>query len=275
MDGILNQVFFPASFIELFLNWSHNPEALIYAAGTNQSRCQGQRFLHLGSTLISLDKLEELRRITRTERYLEIGSMVTLNRILALGKIVPEVLTRCLENTADSQVRNLATIGGNIICRRDTTAPLLALDAHYEFRSATTSRWISASRFLGAGQEPVIGKQEILTRIRVPLDRWDYSLASRLVSPVSLESRGVIVFIAKITKDVFNDARIVFSGSTVLHNRQTENILTGKKLPLSSEQIALCTKQWESYLLTIPELDAFLRMNLINFVTSSVQVLHD
>ena len=134
MAAPLNQVFFPSTFQELFTAWNRFPDAVPFAGGTGIIRGQGDQTLALPRNILYLDKLNDLRRITRTERYLEIGAMVRLNEIIRLGKIVPEALTRCLEHIAGHHIRNQATIGGNICYPRrrlDSAAPLVALDAHF------------------------------------------------------------------------------------------------------------------------------------------------
>ncbi|MDR2808209.1 MAG: FAD binding domain-containing protein [Spirochaetaceae bacterium] len=259
------QVFFPANYTELFSVWS--ADVSLCAGGTVQSRFQGKPLLHFATNIISLDALDELRRITRTERYIELGSMVTLNRIIALGKAVPDVLLRSLEHIADSQVRNLATIGGNIQCRLNSTASLLALDARYELRSATGSRWVSAYRF---SEESTIKKQELLTRIRIPLEKWEYSLCKCFVSPFNLEPRGVAVLIARVKKNVLSDIHFVFAGHSILHDSATEAILVGKKLPLKEEYANMFLEQWSNYLSTVSGLEPLLCANLTNFASDSV-----
>ena len=258
MEGI-NQVFFPTSFSELFSLWSS--DFCLCAGGTAQSRFQGQPLLDFPANIISLNDLDELKRITRTERYIEIGSMVTLNRIISLRSAVPEVLIKALEHVADYQVRSLATIGGNIQCRLNSTAPMLALDARYELRSVSGSRWVSAQRF--SSEKPSALNRELLTRIRIPLETWDYSLCQCFVSPFDLESRGVVVLIARIKKDVLSGIRIVFAGRNILHDGETEAVLEGKKLPLKREHMDMFVEQWSNYLSTVKQLDPGLFHNLL------------
>ncbi|MDR2149889.1 MAG: FAD binding domain-containing protein [Spirochaetaceae bacterium] len=267
MDA-LKQVFFPANYTELFSVWSS--DAFLCAGGTAQSRFQGKALLHFAPTIVALDALDELRRITRTERYIELGSTVTLNRIIALGKAVPDVLLRSLEQVADSQVRNLATIGGNIQCRLNSTAALLALDARYELRSVSGSRWISAYRFSVEKEESAVQRQELLTRIRIPLEKWEYSLCKCFVSPFDLESRGVAVLIARVKKNVLSDIHLVFAGHTILHDTATETLLIGKKLPLKEEYADMFLEQWLHYLSAVPDLEPLLCANLMNFASDSV-----
>ena len=220
MAAPLNQVFFPAGFQELFAAWNRFPQAVPFAGGTGIIRSQGGQILHLPPIILSLDKLEELHRITRTERYLEIGAMVKLSQIIRLGKIVPEALSRCLENIAGTPLRNIATIGGNICFsqrRLDASAALTALDAQYELRTAQSSRWISASRFSSMPGPTTLNPQELLTRIRIPLDQWDYTAYKKFSNPES--SSKAVVFIMKTQKDVLTDIRVVYKTSTILRDK--------------------------------------------------------
>ena len=85
----LSQVFFPMNFQELFSAWNRFPDAVIYAGGTELIRSQRKRIPKLPKNIISLGKLDELHKISRTERYVELGAMVKLSQIINLGKIVP------------------------------------------------------------------------------------------------------------------------------------------------------------------------------------------
>ncbi|MDR0524288.1 MAG: FAD binding domain-containing protein [Spirochaetaceae bacterium] len=288
MDEPRNQLFFPVSFAELFSEWSQFPEAVPFAGGTQMFRYQGKGAPEIPQNILSLHKLEDLYRITRNERVLEIGSMVTLNDIIKLGKIVPEVFARCLEGIGGPQIRNLATIGGNICnksLRLDTAAPLIALDAHYELRTAARVRWIGASRFYGhpeplSKDKPLpIGPQELLTRIRIPLEPWDYSLYKKFKPEASGKGGGIIVFIIRNQKNVLADMRLVFAGDLVLRDRPTETRLIGKRLPIAREDVRGFVKQWETYLATLPPSlprpDDFLRTNIGHFIESGLLSISD
>ncbi|MDR0289899.1 MAG: FAD binding domain-containing protein, partial [Treponema sp.] len=85
MADQLNLVFFPSGYTELFAAWSRYPKAVPYAGGTALIREQGRQALGLPSVILSLERLQEMHRISRTERYLEIGSMAKLSQIINLG----------------------------------------------------------------------------------------------------------------------------------------------------------------------------------------------
>jgi CO/xanthine dehydrogenase FAD-binding subunit len=275
MADPLNQVFFPATFQELFSAWSRFPQAVPYAGGTGIIRGQGREILKLPPVILSLDKLEELQRISRTERYLEIGAMVKLNQIIRLGKIVPEALSRCLKNISGTQLRNLATIGGNICCpsrRLDASAAMVALDAQYELRSAQSVRWISAARFSSLPGPTMLKEQELLTRVRVPLDIWDYSIYKKFPSDGGSK---VVVFMMKTLKNVLTDIRVIYKTDSILRDKNSESILIGKALPFSRHAAAAFVESWERFLSGIADVDELSKKELLNFVDLNVYNLSE
>jgi CO/xanthine dehydrogenase FAD-binding subunit len=290
MDAIPNQVFSPATFQELFAAWNRFPDAIPYAGGTDIIRTQGKRVPTLPKNILSLERMEDLHRITRTERYLELGAAVRLNEIINLGKIVPEILTRALEGIAGSQLRNIATIGGNLchpLRRMDASAPMVALDAHYELRSSQAARWISASRFAALPGPPALASQELLTRIRVPLEQWNYSLYRKFKAGGANESGNVIVFILKNQKSILTDLRVVYSGNLILQDRNSETLLIGKRLPLGRKEALAFIDNWSHYIqamqastesagggLSRPQAE-LLKSQIINFIENAIMEIAD
>ncbi|MDR1074217.1 MAG: FAD binding domain-containing protein [Treponema sp.] len=271
-----NQAFFPASFGELFSAWSKFPDAAPFAGGTEIMRRQGGRCPCLPRNILCLDKLADLRRVTRTERYLELGAMVTLNEIIRLGKAVPEVFIRCLELIAGSQVRNIATIGGNLcykVKRLDASAPLIGLDALYELRCASSARWIAASRFSSLSESLALNEQELLTRIRIPLESWDYSVYKKFKRHETGESAGGAVFLVRSEKNTLTSLRVVFAGDVVLRDKNSESLLIGKRLPLDRKDAAGFTERWNVYLDGVGNQDALFRSTLLTFITASLEAL--
>jgi len=268
MKAPLNQVIIPTSFQELFAAWNRFPDAVLYAGGTNLIGKQEKNILNLPPVFLSLDKIEELQIITRTEQYLEIGSMVKLNRLIMLGKIVPEVLCSCLKNIAGFQLRNIATVGGNIcsVSRLlDLPAPLTALDAQYEFRNASnTTRWVSAARF-HSEEHTTLEKQELLTRIRLPLHQWDYTIYKKFYCEDYFNSE-TLVFLAKTQKNILSDIRVIYKENAIYRNKDGEDILNGKYLPLSRKTANDFIASWLEYLAEKPEISEFSKNSLLNSI---------
>jgi CO/xanthine dehydrogenase FAD-binding subunit len=285
------RIFYPASPQELFTAWARFPGAVLCAGAAALSfhRENGCR-ISLPAQIISLIKMDELRRFSRTERYLEIGAMVRLAEIINMGKIVPGVFTRALNAIGGPQVRNIATIGGHICCPRkqlDAVAPLIALDARYELRSASAARWIPASRFSSIPGPPPLGAQEILTRIRIPLDSWNYSAYKKFTDPYTGDgTAGSMAFLARFQKKTLADIRIVYAGRTVIRDKNSEAVLTGRQLPLTGRDSAHFMEQWAAYLSAAePDpadalspgaakgLSPLMRAQMLNFVEACIRDL--
>lgn len=269
-----NQVLRPLNFLELFSLWSRIPDAVPFAGGTELflSRvCREQP--KLPEEILSLEKIEDLRIITRTERYLEIGAMVRLNEIIALGKTVPVVFSQTIQGIANPQVRNLVTIGGNICTSGDTAAPLCALDAVYELRSAAGSRWISALRF--SSTRSPFQKGELLTRIRIPLEEWNYTMYRKFNASDSGGEGGVLILVVRNQKDILSKIQVIFTGAVLLRDKDSESFLEGKALPLDRRDLIHYKKYWENYIENTKKPGSVLRDKIINAIETGITDFSD
>ena len=275
-----NHIFWPQNLSALFTLWNQYPLAVPVAAGTALYRAGNDctDTFELPESILSLEKIEEMRSITRTERYLEIGAMVRLSEIVALGKTVPDVFSRTLLGIASAQLRNLATIGGNICSFGDTIAPLVALDARFELRSAAASRWIPAIHFstiLLQQADRTMAKGELLTRIRIPLDEWNYTEYHKFRAIDSGGEGGVLILLVRNQKNVLSRIHVVFSGNTLLGNallkdKNGESFLQGKALPLDKKDANQYRKYWENYLAVLEKPAAFLRAKIIHVIEKGI-----
>jgi CO/xanthine dehydrogenase FAD-binding subunit len=297
MAVLYNQVFHPTGFSEFFSFWNKFPDAVPFAGGTsllrggtvvhqnNESNPVYRELPELPANILSLEKIDELGRITRTERYLEIGAMVRLTEIIDLGKTVPDAFTETLKGIAGPQVRNLATIGGNLCVSGDAAALLAALDARYELRSAAGSRWVSALRFsqVSDGLKP----QELLTRIRVPLDEWNYTVYHKFLPLNTDNEGGVLLLLIKIQKGTLEKIQVVFAGSkrdgknpfqpeqTILRDKESETLLEGKNLPLDRRDALHYTKLWKTYLSGMEKPGPLLQAKILNSIEAGIMDLAD
>jgi CO/xanthine dehydrogenase FAD-binding subunit len=268
----------PGNFSELFSLWHRFPNAVPFAGGTalirvgsDPVRGASQEHPELPEHILSLERLEDLRSITRTERYLEIGAMVYLNEIIALGKTVPSAFSQTLQGIAGPQVRNLATLGGNICIAGDVTAPLTALDARYELRSASGSRWVPAIRF--STEQKSLAEGELLTRIRVPLDEWESAIYRKF--QIQEGEGGVLIILVQNQKDTLTRIQVVFAGEVLLREKESESFLKGKALPLNRRDVVYYRKCWETYLEGLEKPGILLRARIINAVESGILDLAD
>lgn len=124
-------------------------------------------------SVISLQKIAGLTEITRNAGGVSIGAMTKV-RDIEVSEEIQNGYTALAEGAAEIgsiQIRNLATLGGNIAHASpaaDTVAALLALNAQVDIASADGERSVPINAlFTGPGQT-VLTAGEIITRFRLP-----------------------------------------------------------------------------------------------------------
>ena len=124
---------------------------------------------------LDLWALDELRGIVRDGNALVIGALTTYTE-LRRSPVVAEFLPGLVEAAATigaAQIQNRGTIGGNAINASpagDTLPILLALGAELVLASAGGERTVSADDFWPAYRTTARRDDELLVRIRIPLD---------------------------------------------------------------------------------------------------------
>lgn len=122
--------------------------------------------------LISLRSIESLRGITDGDDT-RIGAMTTISELTgnhALIRAYP-VLVEAARRLGSVQIRNVATIGGNLAnCSpcADTAPPLLVHDARVRLRSPGAEREIPLDEFFLGPGESCLAASEIITDIVLP-----------------------------------------------------------------------------------------------------------
>jgi xanthine dehydrogenase molybdopterin binding subunit/xanthine dehydrogenase small subunit len=123
--------FRPTSLAELLRLKNENPEARLIAGATELGLDITKRFKKF-PTLISTEAVAELKRLESTDTEWRIGAAVTLTEIKnRLGQEFP-ALNNMLRVFGSRQIRNRATMGGNLVTASpigDSAPVLLALDA--------------------------------------------------------------------------------------------------------------------------------------------------
>ncbi len=238
------RIFLPGNLHELLVMYRQNPNALLWAGGTAIGGLRrNEAHYTKAKKIISLSMVNEIARVSRTERYLEIGAGVSYNRILQVGQhVLPSALGQALSMLRPLALRNLATIGGNVAVkgiRLNLFPVLMLLDARVELRSEGRSRWISVQRLFDRSGKMNRESGEVLTRFRIPFEEWDLSYFRQIGSPVR-DQRTSLLFCStgKIVKGMVSDLRFAFGtySPLIIRNRETEALLTGKKVPFAKKE---------------------------------------
>lgn len=153
-------------------------EVTILAGGTDLMPQTHAGRVTLKRGLLNVRRVPELHRVERAEGAVRIGALCTITELMR-DPLVREhfgLLADACDHFASDQLRNAATIGGNV-CNAspagDTLVPLLALDAEVELASkpdgrVETRRVPLADFFTGPGRT-ARAPNELLCAIRLPL----------------------------------------------------------------------------------------------------------
>ena len=140
---------------------------------------------------------------------------------------------------ASIQIRNLATIGGNLcnaLPSADTAPPLLALDAKLKLIGVDGERIVPIKDFFKGPGETVLNSSEILTEIQIdapPSFSGSTYIKYTLRNAMDLARVGVAVFIKLNPSDgKCEDVRIALSACapTPIRVEKTEKVLIGSSL---------------------------------------------
>jgi carbon-monoxide dehydrogenase medium subunit len=124
-------------------------------------------------TLIDINGIAGLDRITRNGATIEIGALVRhaqAARSPDIASFAP-LIARAIPHIAHPAIRNRGTIGGSIAFAdpaAELPACLLALGGEIEIAGVNGKRAVKADDFFKGLYETALGPQEILTAIRIP-----------------------------------------------------------------------------------------------------------
>ena len=122
--------------------------------------------------LLDVSRLPELRRIRTRDGVLEIGAAVTISELLASGTIarMAPVLAGCARRFGSRQIRNVATIGGNVAhCAPcgDTIAPLLVHEAQAVVAAPGGTRTVDIEEMAGGPYQCILAPGELILCFRL------------------------------------------------------------------------------------------------------------
>jgi carbon-monoxide dehydrogenase medium subunit len=222
----------------------YGAEAKIIAGGTDM--LVDMKYKEEPGCLINIKKIPGLSSIQENGGSLRIGALTTI-RDVETNALVRDKLTVLWESShqfASLQIRNTATIGGNI-CRAspsgETLAPLLVLEAKGKCVSVDGEKTEPfSSLFQGPGKTS-LGSKGLLTAIDVPYPAAGSKsvyLKHAVRGAMDIAMVGVAVLVTPdATKNNVQDVRIGLGAvaPTPIRATKTEALLRGK--PLSAALI--------------------------------------
>ncbi len=239
----------PASLAEACgLLAKHQGKAKVLAGGTDLVP-QMKKRVKTPEYLIGLKNVPKLDYIEFDKtKGLRVGILATLEAILNSPVIKTNypVLVEAVGRMGTVQVRNLATLGGNL-CNAspaaDSGPPLLVLEAKMVLTGPKGERTVPLEEFFVCPGECTLEPGEILTEIQVPPPPPQSGAVFIKLSRTAVDLSQICAAALVITKNgTCQDVRIALGSvaPTPMRARKAEEIVRGKKFdPALAEQAAL------------------------------------
>ena len=219
--------------LEGFANWYEaNPDTTLIAGATDVGLWVTKHFLDLGQTAF-LNRIPELRGISETDDEIHVGAMTTLTELLETMKTRYPSFATLIKRYGSTQVRNAATIGGNIANGSpigDGSPALIALDATLHLRKGSKTRQMPiADYFIEYGkQDRDIG--EFVTGVSIPKvadNLHYYKLSKRFDQDISAVCGCIWI---EVNDDIISRVRLAYGGMAGIPKRakHAEDALNGK-----------------------------------------------
>lgn len=217
--------------------WRHGPEATLLAGGTDvmvdmRSSEMSPRYL------VDISRIEAIQGIRRKGNAIWIGAATTIAEIYRSDLLRREApaLWKSARFFASEQIRNVATIGGNVAhCAPcgDTLPPLLVYGGRAGVATAEGSRLLPVERIQAGPYRSALEPQELITHFELqpePDALWSFQKITRR-RELAIARISMAVAARKDREDRFTMMRIALGSSTPTPRRlrEAEAFLLGKR----------------------------------------------
>ena len=192
--------------------------------------------------IIDLSSISSLKGISSHKKYTRIASGTTLSEIRSSIKRTFPAIYDMLDVFGSEQIRNLATIGGNLATASpigDLGPILIAYNAKVDLVNPEKKRRISVENFITGYRKTALRKNELIEAIIIPHLKSDvrvrfYKFSKREELDISTVSAGYRLELTK--KNKVKSIKLVYGGMALMTKRaaKTEKFLMGRDWSLST-----------------------------------------
>lgn len=258
-------------------------DVTVFCGGTDlapQTDAGQREYKH---TLMNIRRIDGLSAIDVSDKTIRIGALTTVTEIKNSPQIneCAPVLVAAADQFASDQLRNAASLGGNI-CNAspagDMIIPLLVLDAAVELASwddgVVNTRLISLSNFFSAPGKTVLQENELLTTVVFDKPAESFVARFRKSGPrPALEIATVSIGIGGMfANGCFSNVRVAMGAvaPTPLRARRVESVLEGKTLDAASIEAAIAAAGEDATPIDDIRASAWYRDHLVRVFTKEV-----
>lgn len=195
--------------------------------------------------ILDLSQIRELKIFRQMEQEISIGAGLSLSEIELLIKNDFPALAEMFYWFGSAQIRNLATLGGNIASASpigDSLPVLMAYNARLVLQSVDGQREVPIENFISGYRKTVLFENEIITKIIIPMPEKEsivrfYKNSKRNDLDISSVSAA---FRFKWVQGKVEDIAIYYGGmaATTVRAVKTEAFLSGKTWGLKTVEEA-------------------------------------
>lgn len=258
-------------------------DVTVFCGGTDLTPQTDSGAKRYGATLMNIRRIEGLSGIAEAGDNIRIGAATTVTEVRRdplIARAAP-ILAEAAEHFASDQIRNAASLGGNI-CNAspagDMINPLLVLDAAVELASwadgALRTRSVPLENFFTGPRRHVKRPDELLTAIVFRKPATDFVGWFRKSGPrPALEISTVSVGIGgNLSDGVFRNVRAAMGSvaPTPLRAHGVEAALEGRPLDADSIRAAVAAADADATPIDDVRASAWYRKHLVKVFTEEV-----
>ncbi len=211
------------------------PQAVVVNGSTDVALQQSKHFKHL-PLILDISGIRELKSCNHDNDALHIGAGLSLEDLRLRVKNLFPALSQILDVFASRQIRQVATMGGNIGSASpigDTTPLLMACNATVKLASSQSSRSMPLRNFITSYRTTALQADELITEIILPLPKDNehvrmYKVSKRHDMDISTVSAA---FRLQLKDNTVEDISMYYGGmaATTMSAEKVESLLKGKE----------------------------------------------
>jgi xanthine dehydrogenase FAD-binding subunit len=240
----MTDVFLPETMDDLWVILGKHESAVVYAGGTDLLVKKRQGLVR-SNVLVCLERLKALRSVCETGDHLFIGAGATHSQLLRnveVRKGCP-VLVRALSVIGSPSIRNMGTIGGNVVTASpagDSLPALHVLDSEVEIRCQSGCRRVTIGDFVRGPGDVDLKSGEIVSGIwlrKTPDFHIHYYEKVGLRSGLACAVASMAALVRLSENNIIEKIRLAWGsvGPKIVIQAQVESLLEGR--PLSADSL--------------------------------------
>ena len=233
-----NKFYIPLNLKNLIQYTQNNKQYKFVTGGTDIALEVTKKNNNINS-LIYLGNNKDLNYIKIKENYINIGSATPINKIIPILKKYYPSFADMFDRYGSTQIRNVASIGGNLGSASpigDSLPALLALNAKLILQSKN-QRLLDIKDFFKAYRKTALKNNEFIKEIRIPILKSHifkcYKISKRIDDDIS---SLFVAYLMKLKNNIIIDINIAYGGMDSIPNFafKTQKYLIGKEFNLKN-----------------------------------------